>query len=94
MTPQPEDLPPALALWVETLQEKGEAAVLLDNCHQAVIGTCEIGDQAHAVYSRDALVRLFCERDGMTYAEAHDYIAFNCEAGSINGIDPLIIDPV
>jgi len=51
---------------------------------------CETGARyQHAVYSGDALVKMFTD-DGMTEEEALEHIAFNIEGGYLGPDTPVV----
>lgn len=55
----------------------GVEVIKLDGLDAAIIGSSQ---NDVLVYSRDIIVRILFERDGMTQDEAHEYISFNIDS--------------
>jgi len=65
--------------------------LLLDGCDKAIIGyISRCGQVPMVVYDWARLVRVF-ERQGMTYEEADEWVAFNCEAAWLGDGTPGIL---
>ena len=62
---------------LERLEQGGVEFIKLDGFDAAILGSSQ---NDVLVYSRDTIVRILFERDGMTSDEAHEYISFNIDS--------------
>ena len=67
-----------------------QGAVILDGLDEAIIGvTEEFGNNPRILYSKDKILNILCERDGMDMEEAiefYDYNILGLYAGEQNPI--------
>ena len=72
------------------IDEIAEGAVILDGLDEAIIGvTEEFGNNPRILYSKDKILNILCERDGMDMEEAiefYDYNILGLYAGEQNPI--------
>lgn len=72
------------------IDEIAEGAVILDGLDEAIIGvTEEFGNNSRILYSKDKILNILCERDGMNIEEAiefYDYNILGLYAGEQNPI--------
>jgi len=72
------------------IDEIAEGAVILDGLDEAIIGvTEEFGNNSRILYSKDKILNILCERDGMDIEEAiefYDYNILGLYAGEQNPI--------
>ena len=55
-----------------------EGAILLDGLEGAIIGIVEeFGNARRVLYSKQKILEILCERDGMTYDEAEEFYDYN-----------------
>ena len=52
----------------------------------------EDGEHAHAVYSKDRILHIYMDRDGMDYESACEFFEFNVEGAYLGEWMPLYID--
>jgi hypothetical protein len=72
------------------IDEIAEGAVILDGLDEAIIGvTEEFGNNPRILYSKDKILNILCERDGMDMEDAiefYDYNILGLYAGEQNPI--------
>jgi len=72
------------------IDEIAEGAVILDGLDEAIIGvTEEFGNNPRILYSKDKILNILCERDGLDMEEAiefYDYNILGLYAGEQNPI--------
>jgi hypothetical protein len=72
------------------IDEIAEGAVILDGLDEAIIGvTEEFGNNPRILYSKDKILNILCERDGMDMEESiefYDYNILGLYAGEQNPI--------
>jgi len=60
------------------IDELAEGAILLDGLEDAIIGiTEEFGIGRRVLYSKEKIITILCERDGMTKEESEEFYDFN-----------------
>ena len=60
------------------IHQYAEGAILLDGLDNAMIGiTQEFGNGPRVLYSKDKILNILQERDGMTHSEAEEFYDFN-----------------
>jgi hypothetical protein len=62
----------------EDINEFAEGAVILDGLDDAIIGIVEeFGNGPRILYSKDKILTILCERDGMSIEEAEEFYGYN-----------------
>ena len=57
------------------IDEIAEGAVILDGLDEAIIGvTEEFGNNPRILYSKDKILNILCERDGMDMEESIEFL--------------------
>jgi hypothetical protein len=60
------------------IHEEAEGAIILDGLDGAIIGVVEeFGNSPRILYSKEKIIDILVERDGMTSEEAIEYYDFN-----------------
>jgi hypothetical protein len=60
------------------IDEIADGAILLDGLENAIIGVVEeFGNGRRVLYSKDMILKILTERDGMTWSEAEEFYDFN-----------------
>jgi hypothetical protein len=60
------------------INEIADGAILLDGLEEAIIGVVEeFGTGRRVLYSKDMILKILCERDGMTWSESEEFYDFN-----------------
>jgi hypothetical protein len=60
------------------IHERAEGAILLDGLEGAIIGiTEEFGNGPRILYSKEKILLILMERDGMTWSEAEEFYYYN-----------------
>ena len=60
------------------IHEDAEGAIILDGLDEAIIGIVEeFGNSPRILYSKEKIIDILVERDGMTSEEAIEYYDFN-----------------
>jgi hypothetical protein len=60
------------------IDEIADGAILLDGLENAIIGVVEeFGTGRRVLYSKDMILKILTERDGMTWSEAEEFYDFN-----------------
>jgi len=60
------------------IHEIAEGAILLDGLDDAIIGVVEeFGNERRVLYSKNKIVGILMERDGMDWSEAEEFYDFN-----------------
>jgi hypothetical protein len=60
------------------IDEIADGAILLDGLEGAIIGVVEeFGTGRRVLYSKDMILKILTERDGMTWSEAEEFYDFN-----------------
>ena len=73
---------------VERVADRSPESVVIDGFDAAIIGTSQ-GDKL--IYDREVMIDVLVDRDGMTYDEAHEFLAFNVES-SVTEESVIILD--
>jgi len=72
------------------IHEIAEGAILLDGLNDAIIGVVEeFGNERRVLYSKDKIIGILMERDGMDASEAEEFYDFNIlglHAGEQNAV--------
>jgi hypothetical protein len=62
----------------DDINEFAEGAIILDGLDDAIIGIVEeFGNGPRILYSRDRILSILCERDGMSIEEADEFYGYN-----------------
>ena len=62
----------------DNINEFAEGAVILDGLDDAIIGIVEeFGNGPRILYSKDKILTILCERDGMSIEEAEEFYGYN-----------------
>jgi hypothetical protein len=62
----------------DDINEFAEGAVILDGLDDAIIGIVEeFGNGPRILYSKDKILTILCERDGMSIEEAEEFYDYN-----------------
>jgi hypothetical protein len=62
----------------EDINEFAEGTVILDGLDDAIIGIVEeFGNGPRILYSKDKILTILCERDGMSIEEAKEFYGYN-----------------
>ena len=62
----------------DDINEFAEGAIILDGLDDAIIGIVEeFGNGPRILYSRDRILSILCERDGMSIEEANEFYGYN-----------------
>lgn len=76
-------------------EEMGESVLLMDGFEEAFIGYSQrMNEPILAVYSWEKMLEVCMVRDGMTDAEAMDYIDYNCLGAWVGEQTPIIVMPL
>ncbi len=60
------------------INEIAEGAILLDGLETAIIGVVEeFGNGNRVLYSKNKILEILSERDGMTWSEAEEFYDYN-----------------
>lgn len=60
------------------IDEIADGAILLDGLENAIIGVVEeFGNGRRVLYSKDMILKILTERDGMTWSEAEEFYDYN-----------------
>jgi hypothetical protein len=60
------------------IDEIADGAILLDGLEGAIIGVVEeFGTGRRVLYSKDMILKILTERDGMTWSESEEFYDFN-----------------
>lgn len=90
--PNPKDTQHILDAFEEALDEKGETAFHYIGLEAALLGEVERnGMPAVLCYSRERIVVILMERDGMTRKDAEEFIEYNIEGASIGERTPVLL---
>ena len=76
------------------ISEDNPRAITYDGLHNAIIGwTFASHDDDHSVlvYSRDKILKIFMERDDMSYDDAMEVFVYNVLGLSLGEHQPIII---
>ena len=75
------------------INEYAEGAILLDGLEPAIVGiTDEFGVGRRVLYSKDKILKILQERDGMTSGEAEEYFDYNIIGGYFGEQNPIFLD--
>jgi hypothetical protein len=75
------------------IHEYAEGAVLLTGLEEAIIGiTDEFGAGRRVLYSKDKIILILQERDGMTWSEAEEFFDFNIKGGYFGEQNPVFLE--
>ena len=62
----------------DDINEFAEGAIILDGLDDAIIGIVEeFGNGPRILYSKDRILSILCERDGMSIEEADEFYGYN-----------------
>jgi len=62
----------------DDINEFAEGSVILDGLDDAIIGIVEeFGNGPRILYSKDKILTILCERDGMSIEEAEEFYGYN-----------------
>jgi hypothetical protein len=88
-------LNPFYYIWVMEIDihEIAEGAILLDGLENAIIGiTQEFGNGPRVLYSKEGIIDILMERDGMEYDEAIEFYDFNILGLYVGEQNPIFLD--
>lgn len=89
--PNPRQGPLILERFTERLDE-GLTAPHYPGLEFAIIGTIEIPHEGEVLcYSRERIVAIFMERDGMSRLDAEDYVDFNIVNSTLGARTPVLL---
>jgi hypothetical protein len=75
------------------INEYAEGAILLDGLEPAIVGvTDEFGVGRRILYSKDKIIQILQERDGMTWDEAEEFFDYNIIGGYFGEQNPVFLD--
>ncbi len=75
------------------IHEVAEGAILLDGLDDAIIGvTEEFGNGPRVLYSKDKILEIFMNRDGMSFEESIDFYNFNVLGLYAGEQNPIFLD--
>ena len=75
------------------INEYAEGAILLDGLEPAIVGiTDEFGTVRRILYSKDKIIQILQERDGMTWDEAEEFFDYNIKGGYFGEQNPVFLD--
>ena len=75
------------------IHEYAEGAILLDGLESAIVGiTDEFGAGRRILYSKDKIIQILQERDGMTWDEAEEFFDYNIIGGYFGEQNPVFLD--
>ena len=75
------------------INEYAEGAILLDGLESAIVGiTDEFGTGKRVLYSKDKILKILQERDGMTSSDAEEYFDYNIIGGYFGEQNPIFLD--
>jgi hypothetical protein len=75
------------------IHEIAEGAILLDGLENAIIGiTQEFGNGPRVLYSKEGIIDILMERDGMEYDEAIEFYDFNILGLYAGEQNPIFLD--
>ena len=75
------------------INEYAEGAILLDGLESAIVGiTDEFGTGKRVLYSKDKILKILQERDGITYRDAEEYVDYNIIGGYFGEQNPIFLD--
>jgi hypothetical protein len=60
------------------IDEFAEGAIILDGLNDAIIGVVEeFGNGPRILYSKNKIIDILCDRDGMTWSESEEFYDYN-----------------
>ena len=75
------------------IDEYAEGAILLDGLEEAIMGiTDEFGNGRRILYSKDKIINILMERDGMTSSEAEEFFDYNILGGYFGEQNPIFLE--
>jgi hypothetical protein len=75
------------------IHQYAEGAILLDGLDNAMIGiTQEFGNGPRVLYSKNKILNILQERDGMTHSEAEEFYDFNILGLYAGEQNPIFLD--
>ena len=75
------------------IDEYAEGAILLDGLEEAIMGiTDEFGNGRRILYSKDKIINILMERDGMTSSEAEEFFDYNILGLYAGEQNPIFLD--
>ena len=76
----------------ERLSERNPDALLADGLDEALLGVGGRFTECLAVYSTDRAIKIFQERDGMSWEEAWDHFQFNVVGSWVGPGTPIFLE--
>lgn len=77
---------------LDELFDSAEGAIILDGFNEAIIGLVEeFGNGPRILYSRDKIIDIMQERDGMTHEEAIEFYDYNILGMFAGEQNPLML---
>lgn len=75
------------------IDEYAEGAVLLTGLESAIIGIVdEFGNGKRMLYSKEKILSILQERDGMTWSESEEFFDYNIIGGYFGEQNPVFLD--
>ncbi len=75
------------------INEYAEGAVLLTGLDEAIVGiTDEFGAGRRILYSKDKIISILQERDGMSWSEAEEFFDYNIKGGFFGEQNPVFLE--
>jgi len=75
------------------IDEYAEGAILLTGLEGAIVGiTDEFGSGRRVLYSKDKIIEILQERDGMTWMEAEEFFDYNIKGGYFGEQNPVFLE--
>lgn len=75
------------------INEYAEGAVLLTGLEDAIVGIAEeFGNGRRVIYSKNKILSILQERDGMTWSESEEYFDFNILGLYAGEQNPIFLD--
>ena len=75
------------------IDEYAEGAILLTGLEGAIVGiTDEFGSGRRVLYSKDKIIGILQERDGMTWVEAEEFFDYNIKSGYFGEQNPVFLE--
>lgn len=75
------------------IDQYAEGAIVLDGLDYAIIGiTQEFGNGSRILYSKNKILQILRERDGMTHTEAEEFYDYNILGLYAGEQNPIFLD--
>lgn len=75
------------------INQYAEGAIILDGLNSAIIGiTQEFGNGPRILYSKNKILEILQERDGMTHSEAEEFYDYNILGLYAGEQNPIFLD--